>query len=170
MFIYILCIIITITLKDKDVTDLCNEDLQTTITLFKHTASSHKSVWTFTNLLPAMPCRLYGTINTLINVLEGECSPSRNLCKYKHRYLHSLLLFVYFVYIYPYSVVCGFMFTCLPFFMLVFIVILSHTIICKQVCLLHCFAFAVLVQNFNVKQCKGNRPVSGFFIFITNSI
>ena len=68
-------------------TDLCNGDLQSTITIFKHTVFSNKTDWTFTNSVAclallcfaylaclALPCLLYGNVNRLMNVLEGECS------------------------------------------------------------------------------------------------
>ena len=61
--------------------------------------------------------------------------------KYKHSCLHSLLLFVYFVYTYSCSVVCEFSMC----FMLLFVVILSSIIICKLVCFLHCFFFVKLL-------------------------
>ena len=48
-----------------------------------------------------------------------------------------------------------------------FVVILSNTIICKQVCVLHCFVFVAFVYNFIVKQCKRKTPVFRFFIFVT---
>ena len=49
------------------------------------------------------------------------------------------------------------------FFMLVFVVILSNTMICKQC---HCFVFVAFVYNFNVKQCKSKTPVLLFDNFI----
>ena len=50
------------------------------------------------------------------------------------------------------------------FFMLVFVVILSSTIICKQVC----FVLVASVYNFNVKQFKSKTPVFRFFSFVTS--
>ena len=41
-------------------------------------------------------------------------------------------------------------------------------IICKQVCLLHCFGFVDFVYNFNVKRCKTIEPVLRFFRFRNN--
>ena len=52
-------------------------------------------------------------------------------------------------------------------FMLVFVVILTNKIICKQICLLYCFVFVAFVYNLNVKQCEYKTPVSRFFIFVT---
>ena len=67
-------------------------------------------------------------------------------------YIHYSFLFILFTFILV-NVVCEFFFTCLQFcLMLVFVVILSSMIICKQICLLYCFAFAVFVYNFNVKR------------------
>ena len=61
-----------------------------------------------------------------------------------------VVLCVCFVYIYSCSVVAVFLFTCLPvFFMLMFVVILSTTTICWQVCLVHCLVFVAFVYNFN---------------------
>ena len=86
--------------------------------IFKHSSSSHKTDWNFTNSLACF---------VLPFIWQGKQSdeyswrrmfmtlPSRNRYKCKH---HSLLLFVYFVYIYPCSVVGIFLFTCLPVFTL----------------------------------------------------
>ena len=52
---------------------------------------------------------------------------------------------------------CIFLVTCLPFFMLVFVVVLRSAIICKQV--YYC------VCSFNVKRCKSETPVSRFYHF-----
>ena len=52
------------------------------------------------------------------------------------------------------------------FLISMFVVILNSTIICKQVCLLHCFVFVALVYNFNVKQWKSKTPASWVFIFV----
>ena len=101
-------------------------------------------------------------------------SPSRNLYNCKHHclfivdsvlclWIFCLLVSNFFMLMF----VVVFLFTRLPFFTLVFIVILSSTIICKQICGLHCFVFIALVYNFNAKQSKNNTPVSGFFIFVT---
>ena len=102
--------------------------------------------------------------NSLINFLEVECSLLRLLeMSINANIVVSLLLFVYFVYIIASSVCCVFLFTSLPFFMLVFVVILSSSTICKQVCLLPSFILVTFVYNFNVKQCKSNIPASRFF-------
>ena len=88
---------------------------------------------------PALPCFLCGEVNSLMNVLEGECSW---LCLLEVSinveivvYIH-FCRFVYFVAIYSCSVCCCiFIF---HLFMLVLGVILNTAIICKQV---HCFIF-----------------------------
>ena len=58
-----------------------------------------------------------------------------------------------------------FLLTCVPFFMLMFVVVVSSTIICKQVCVLHCFVFLAVVYKFNVKRYKGKAPAFRFFHF-----
>ena len=84
-----------------------------------------------------------------------ESSPSRNLCKCKHRCSHLLfrcclcILFTFVV------LVVLFVY----FFFLVFAVILRNAIICKYVCLLHCFVFVDFPYNFNVKRCKSKTPI-----------
>ena len=59
--------------------------------------------------------------------------------------------------------VAVFLFTCLSFFMLSFIVLLLSVIICKQV---HSFVFVTFVYNCNVKRCK--TEISVFFNFRNN--
>ena len=120
--------------------------------------------------LPALYCLLYGTASSLMSVLEGfmfMASSSLDLYKCRHRCfnivvcifcLHIFLwycwyifvyllifflllkIFIIVLYIYSCNVVV-FLFTSLPFFMLVFVVTLSSTIICKQVCLHALFWF-----------------------------
>ena len=87
--------------------DLCNGDRQTTITLFKHTASSHKTNWTsLTNSL-ALSCLLYGKEIHLMNILKGKCSWIRlHQIPINVNIIVSLFLFLYFVYIYFCSVCC----------------------------------------------------------------
>ena len=56
-------------------TDQCNRDLQTTITLFKHTASSHKTDWTSFS-------QQYSNTGDLENiVLEEKCDVINKLLK-----------------------------------------------------------------------------------------
>ena len=96
-------------------TDLSNEDLQTTITLFKRTAFLYKTEWTSLVYSFALSCLLFGIVTSLMNVLEGEGSWLRILeISINANIVVSLLSFAYFVYIYTCSVVCGFLFTCLP--------------------------------------------------------
>ena len=57
--------------------------------------------------------------------------------------------------------------TCLPFFMLVFVIILSSTLICKQVCLPALFFCVAFIYKFNVKRCKSKTSVPRIFIFVT---
>ena len=83
----------------------------------------------------------------------------KSVYKCKHHCLHVKIIVIYaniIVYIHLCSIVCGFLFTCLPFFMLVFFVIL----ICKQYCLLDCFVFVGFVYNFNVKRYKSKTLAS----------
>ena len=142
------------------------------MTFIKHNACSHKTNSTLLIQWPALHCRLYGKVKSRMNVLEGECS-----------LLHLFEISVnanIVVYIYYCSVVCvfclhSFLQSCLCifvylfgiFFMLVFVVILSCSIIFKQACLLHCFFFVTFVYNFNVKRCKCKTPAPRFVIFIT---
>ena len=58
---------------DNCSTDLCNGDLQITITLFNRTASTHRTDRTLLTHLSALPYLLYGKRNSLINVFEDEC-------------------------------------------------------------------------------------------------
>ena len=159
-FVYTLCI--NNNNYNNYTTDLCNGDLQTTITLFRRTASSHKADKTSLTHLPALLCLLYDTVNSLMNVLEGKCSWLR---------LQEISTNVNnVVYINSCSVVCVFLFTCLLFFfILVFVVILSSKIICKQGCLLHYFVFVDFVYNFHVKLRKCKALVSRFLNFLTAS-
>ena len=68
----------------------------------------------------ALPCFLYCNVNSLMNVLEGECSWIRILERFINaNNVVSLLLFVYFVYIYSCSVCCCiFVYLFIHFFML----------------------------------------------------
>ena len=78
---------------------LNNRDLQTTINLFTRNVSSHTTVWTHFELpLPALSCLLYRRASSVMNALEGERLPSRNIYKCKRVIL--LLVFVYFLYVY----------------------------------------------------------------------
>ena len=136
--------------------DLCNADLQTTITLFANTSRLHTELIEF--LLthsPALPCLLYGKVNFLVNVFEGGHSWILLLETLLLTYTFAVLL-VYF---------------CLPvyhLFMMVFVVILKSTLVCKQVCLQHCFVFVVFVYNFDAKRSKCNTPVFRFFHYRNN--
>ena len=57
--------------------------------------------------LPALACLLYGKVNSLMNVLEDKCSWVRiNEIFINVNIVFSLLLFVYFVYIYSCSICC----------------------------------------------------------------
>ena len=58
------------------ITIVCYGDFQTTIILFTRNASSHKTDWNLFN--PALPCRIYRCVKSLINALEGDWLPSRN--------------------------------------------------------------------------------------------
>ena len=152
-------------------TDLCNEDLHTTITLFTHTAISHKPHWTSLTQPPVFPYLLYGSVNSLIKFPEGECSCFRLLEIAINVsivvYTHYCCLFILFTFILI-VLLLYFLFACLLFFlMVVFLVILNSTIICKQDCLLHCFVFVAFVYNFSVKGCKNKTPASWFFLFVT---
>ena len=87
------------------------------------------------------------SLNRLMNVLKGEC-----LWIWLLEISINVNMFTFIIV----AFVVVFLFTCFPFFMLVFVVILSSTIICKQVCLLALFShFVAFVYNFNVKRCKG---------------
>ena len=59
--------------------DLCNGDLHTTIILFKHTASSHKTDWTLLTQPPVFSYLLCGRVSSLIKFPEGKCSCLRLL-------------------------------------------------------------------------------------------
>ena len=99
------------------------------ITRFKRTSSSHKSVWTSLTPSPASPCLLYGKVNSLMNVFEGEVSPSWNLYLCLHLFLqHSLLYFCLLVY--NFLCMCFLLYICLLvyLFMLVFVVVFWLTI------------------------------------------
>ena len=139
-------------LLDNCSTDLCNGDLQTTITLFKPTTSSHKPDGPFTNSVACFALLFIWQCKQ-----PNECfwrrmfvaSSSRDLYKYKHRCfinVVSLLLFVYFVSFILVVFVAVFLFTCLKFFLLVFVVILRSAIICKQV---YFFILVAYFYNFN---------------------
>ena len=49
-------------------TDLCNGDIQIKITLFKRTASSHKTDWTSLTQSPTLSCLLYDNEESLMIV------------------------------------------------------------------------------------------------------
>ena len=91
-----------------------------------------------------------------MNVLEMEFSWLWLVEIYINEYIIVVLWYVYF---------CLFVY---HFFMQMFVVILSSTIICKQVCLLHCFVFVAYIYNLNVQRCKSKTPVSGFLHFHNN--
>ena len=85
---------------------------------------------------------------------------SRNLYKCKHRYLHLLLQSCLYI-LFTFNLVCLLLDFCLHvyhFFMLLFVVMLSSSVICKQVCLLQCYVFVVCVHNLKVKPCKSKTP------------
>ena len=61
------------TLLDNYSTDLCNGDLQNMITLFKQTASSHKTDRTSLTHSPTLPCLLYDRVRQFtLKFLENE--------------------------------------------------------------------------------------------------
>ena len=64
--------------------------------------------------------------------------PSLNLYKSKYCCLHLLLLFLFIFILVVFVDFCSLVY---HFFVLVFVVILNCTAICKQVCLLHCYGF-----------------------------
>ena len=69
--------------------------------------------------------------------------------------------------LFTFILVVSFMDFCLlvyHFFMLVFVIILCSTIICKQVCSLHSYVFVAFVYNFNVNRCRSKIPTNIFFI------
>ena len=107
-----------------------------------------------------------------MNVLEGECSllhlfeisVNANIVVYIY---YCSIVCVFCLHLFLQSCLCIFVYLFEIFFMLVFVVILSCSIIFKQVCLLHCFVFVDFVYNFNVKRCKSKTPAPRFFIFIT---
>ena len=95
-------------------------------------------------------------------------SPSRNFYKFKQRF--TFIIVVCLCISFTLILVVLSVYFCLlvyHFFMSVFVVILSSTIICKQFCLLHCCVFVAFVYNFNVKRCKSKIPVSRFSNFVT---
>ena len=122
----------------------------------------------------AMPCLLYGSVNSLMNVFEGVVSPSRNLYKCKHHCFITvvcvfcllllgfpffclqffMLVFVFlFTCLKLFMMVFVFLFTCLKLFMLVFVVcifVYLLTIFYAGVC---CLYFCSLVCNFFAGVC-----------------
>ena len=129
-------------------TDFCNRDIQTTITLFKRITSSHNTDGTLLTQLPDLPWLLYYKVNSLKNVER-----SWNVYKSLFTLIIELLLVYFCLFVYQ-------------FFMLMFVVILNSTIICKKVSWLYSFVFVAFVYNFNIKGCKSKTPVFRFFIFI----
>ena len=111
-----------------------------------HPVSSHKTDWTSLTLSYALLCLSYSKVYNLVHAVEGACS--------LFRFLDVV------VYIYYCCDVGVFLLTCLQFFYAGVRVILSSAIICKKVCLLHCFKFLAFVYNFNVNRCKTNTTVS----------
>ena len=96
----------------------------------------------------AMPCLLYGSVNSLMNVFEGVVSPSRNLYKCKHHcFITVVCVFCLLLLGFPFfclqffMLVFVFLFTCLKLFMLVFLV-------CIFVYLLTIFMQVFAVCNF----------------------
>ena len=113
----------------------------------------------------------YIFVYLLMNVLESQCSW---LCLHEIftnvNIVVSLFLFVYFVYIYSCSV-CWYIFVYLYIiFMLLFVAILSSAIICKQVCLRHCFVVVAFAYNFKMKRCKTKTTQPRFCRFHNNTI
>ena len=53
-----------------------------------------------------------------------------------------------------------FLFTCLPFLIMAFFVILSSMIICTTGLFFALFCVCTFVHNFNVKRCKRKAPAS----------
>ena len=73
--------------------DLCNVDLQTSITLFKCNVSSHKMDWTSPTQSPALPRLFYGNVNSLMRRIFMTLT-SRNLFKYIHRCCYIIVSFL----------------------------------------------------------------------------
>ena len=120
--------------------------------------SSHKTDWTFTDSVAcfALPfLRQRKQSDECSRSQMFVASPFRDLYKCKHRCLHLLLYNCWYIFVYLFTIL-----------MLRFVVILSNTIICKQVCLLHCFIFVVFVCNYNLRHFKSKTPVSRFFIIV----
>ena len=72
-FIFCYSPIYKVCINNNYSTDLYNGDLQTEITLFKRTGSSHKTLWTSLTHLAALSCLLYDRVNSQMNVLESKC-------------------------------------------------------------------------------------------------
>ena len=127
-------------LLDNYLTDLCNGDLQTTINLFKHPASLHKTNWTSLTHLPALNCcrRMF--------VIPS----SRNL------YNLNIIALVYYC-----SVVC---IRCFWIFVYLFTIFLCWCLLLYEV-VLYCLQIG-FVSNFNLRQFKSKSPVSRFFTFV----
>ena len=95
-----------------------------------------------------------------MNILEAECSL---LCLLEISINVNIVVYIHyccFCILFTFILVVLFVDFCIliyHFFMLVFVVILSSTIICKQVCLLNCVVFVALVYNFNVKPCQSKK-------------
>ena len=108
-------------------------------------------------------------VNSPMNVLEGICSWLRilEIPLNVKIVVHCCCLCILFTFILVVFVVV-YLFTRLPFFvMLVFVVISVSTIICKQACLLHCFILVAFLYDLNVKRYKCKPPLSRFVIFVT---
>ena len=83
-----------------------------TITFYKHTLSLLKTDWTSRTHYFALPCLLYGRLNSLINVFEAECLWLRLLENYMNvNIVFSCILFTFILVVF----VVAFLFTCLPF-------------------------------------------------------
>ena len=79
-------------------------------------------------------------------------SPSRNLYNCKHRCLCILLQYCWCIFVYVFKIfLCATVCYCIRI-----------TIICKQVCTLHCFVLVVFLYNFIVKHYKTKIPISRF--------
>ena len=135
---------------------MCIQTLQTTIILFKHTASLHKNDYSSRLLCLAFFFWQSQQFDKFSCRRVFMISPFR-----KHLWLRLLLLYYQCILckckqsIVVFVVV--FLFTCLPFLILVFVVILNSTIICKQFCLLYYFVFVAFVHNFNNKRYKSEN-------------
>ena len=93
--------------------------------------------------------------------------PSRNHYKCKHLCLH-VLWYCCLCILFTFLIVVLLVYFCLlvyHFLILVFVVILSLTLMCKQVCLQYCFVFVAFVYNFNVKQWEIKTLESKLFSF-----